>query len=61
MIDDADELPPLTDDFAQFLGAGTRDSQPPRLLEACLNSWNDHEGLWTNVRNLQHWIECARG
>jgi hypothetical protein len=24
-----------------------------------LRGWNDHAGVWTNLRNIEHWIERA--
>jgi hypothetical protein len=30
-------------------------SDPARWLRG----WSDHEGVWTNLRTIEHWIERA--
>jgi hypothetical protein len=41
--------------------AGTPDTQRDALyLESLLKGWHDREGVWTNLRNIEHWLERSR-
>jgi hypothetical protein len=57
-----DHLDPRPDagEFARRLAAraaavGPMEAEPTRWLR----SWNDHAGVWTNLRNIEHWIDRA--
>ncbi len=59
MTDDKLDPRPCPDPFARALAvriaALPEDLQPARWL----SGWNDREGVWTNLRNVEHWIERA--
>jgi hypothetical protein len=57
-----DHLDPAHDpgEFARVLAtraaaAGPADVDPARWLRG----WHDREGVWTNLRNIEYWIERA--
>ena len=57
-----DHLDPTPDpgEFARTLAAraaavGPTGADPTRWLRG----WNDHADVWTNLRNIEHWIERA--
>jgi len=59
VTDDKLDPRPSPDPFARALAARIAalpgDPQPARWLRG----WNDREGVWTNLRNVEHWIERA--
>ncbi|MGB5104074.1 MAG: hypothetical protein WBO04_12280 [Steroidobacteraceae bacterium] len=61
MLEETLDPRPHPDQFARRLAACSRDAGDPRAMEDWLRNWNDREGPWANLRNLQHWIDRARG
>lgn len=61
MLEETLDPRPHTEQFARRLAACTRDAGDARTIEEWLRNWNDREGRWANLRNLQHWIDRARG
>jgi hypothetical protein len=59
MLDEITEMrePPCL--APQLLATATllEAEQPPADW---LRSWNDREGFWTNLRNIDHWLARAR-
>lgn len=60
MIEENTELRNLSDALRR-VAAGTPDTpRDERYLEALLKGWHDREGVWTNLRNIEHWLERNR-
>jgi hypothetical protein len=36
------------------------DPRPQHTIEGWLRGRNDHASAWTNLRNIEHWIERSR-
>jgi hypothetical protein len=58
--DDHFDLRPIPDHFAREIAARAAVTEatagePPLWLRG----WHDREGIWTNLRNIEHWIERA--
>jgi hypothetical protein len=60
MHDDKLDPRPMPDRFARVIAARAAATEPgvdgPL---SWLRSWHDREGTWTNLRNIEHWIERA--
>jgi len=60
VIEEHTELRNLSDALRR-VAAGTPDTQRDALyLESLLKGWHDREGVWTNLRNIEHWLERSR-
>jgi hypothetical protein len=59
MLDKIDEIPELPCLHAR-LTAVVPGPDAGRSAEDWLKSWNDREGYWTNLRNIEHWLSRAR-
>jgi hypothetical protein len=61
MLEEAVDPRPPQDQFARFLanqlGAA---ASGPQTVESWLRGWNDRDSVYTNLRNIEHWIERAR-
>lgn len=60
MHDDKLDPRPLPDQFARAVAARAAavrpaDADPLRWLQG----WHDREGVWTNLRNIEHWMDRA--
>jgi len=60
VLDEPLNPPPDPGEFARTLAAraaaaGPAGADPARWLRG----WNDREGVWTNLRNMEYWIERA--
>ena len=57
--DNLDPRPP-SDQFAWVIAAraAASESAGDDAL-SWLRSWHDREGIWTNLRNIEHWMERA--
>lgn len=51
---------PPSDQFARVIAAraSAAESAGGDALR-WLRSWHDREGIWTNLRNIEHWMERA--
>jgi hypothetical protein len=58
MLDEIVEMRELPCFGARLAAAGASPETP--LPADWLGSWNDREGVWTNLRNIEHWIARAR-
>jgi hypothetical protein len=60
MLEDALDPRAQPDGVARALAARAAE-QGCDLVEIArwLSGWHDQEGSWTNLRNLEHWIERA--
>ena len=46
--------------FANLIAARAAErGHTPADLACWFRGWHDREGTWTNLRNLEHWIERA--
>jgi hypothetical protein len=60
VLDDPMDPAPHPGEFARKLAARAAAVAPSAADPArWLHGWNDHEGVWTNLRNIEHWIERA--
>lgn len=51
---------PEPDLFARLIAARAADhGHDPADLAHWLRGWHDREGAWTNLRNVEHWMERA--
>ena len=60
MLEESTDPRPQHDAFARFLAACATAGTPQRTIEGWLRGWNDHASAWTNLRNIEHWIERSR-
>jgi hypothetical protein len=60
MLEESTDPQPQHDAFARFLAACAAAGTSERTIEAWLRGWNDHASAWTNLRNIEHWIERSR-
>ena len=60
MLEDSIDPRPQQDAFARFLASCTTENTPQHTIEGWLRCWNDHASAWTNLRNIEHWIERSR-
>ena len=52
---------PQPDQFARIIALRAMAAGDRTDHAAWLRGWNDREGDWTNLRNIEHWIDRARG
>ena len=61
MTEDKLDPRPSPDQFARALAARAAAIAPAGVPDPArwLRGWNDHEGIWSNLRTIEHWIERA--
>ena len=60
MLEDALDPHSQPDGFARALAAHAAErGHGPGEIAHWLRAWDDREGNWTNLRNLEHWIDRA--
>ncbi len=61
MHDDKLDPRPLPDQFAQAIvaRAAALGAAGAGALH-WMHGWHDREGTWTNLRNIEHWMDRAR-
>jgi len=59
VTDDKLDPKPRPDHFARALAARAAASPAGADPRVWLRGWHDREGIWTNLRNAEHWIERA--
>ena len=60
MLEDTLDPRPPPDCFARLIADRAAElGHSPAELALLLRGWHDREGAWTNLRNLEHWIERA--
>jgi hypothetical protein len=59
MIDEQLDPSPQPEPFARALAARAAARATGDDPARWLRGWNDREGVWTNLRNIEHWIERA--
>jgi len=52
---------PQPDQFARIIAARAIEAGSGTDRAAWFRGWNDSEGDWTNLRNIEHWIDRAHG
>ena len=58
MLEDTLDPRPPPELFAQAIAVRAAEhGHGPADLTRWLSAWHDREGAWTNLRNLEHWIE----
>jgi hypothetical protein len=60
VIEDQLDPRPQPDQFARVIAARAIAAGGSTDRAAWLRGWNDHEGDWTNLRNIEHWIDRAQ-
>jgi hypothetical protein len=60
MLEESTDPRPQHDAFARFLAACAAAGTSEKTIETWLRGWNDHASAWTNVRDIEHWIERSR-
>jgi hypothetical protein len=60
MLEDAIDPRPQDDEFSRFLAARAAERLHRSTIEWWLRSWHDQKSVWTNLRNIEHWIERSR-
>lgn len=55
-----DPRPPLLP-FAERLAALARDRYGESAQLDWLRYWNEREGVWTNLRTIEHWLHRSSG
>jgi len=60
MLEESTDPRPQHDAFARFLATCATPGTPPHTIEAWLRSWSDQHSVWTNLRDIGHWIERSR-
>ena len=60
MLEESLEPRPQHEAFARFMAVRAAERAERGAAEQWLNSWHDHESVWTNLRNIEHWIERSR-
>ena len=61
MIEDQLDPRPQPDQFASRIAMRAIAAGDGTDRSALLRGWQDREGDWTNLRNIEHWIDRARG
>jgi hypothetical protein len=61
MLEDALDHRPQPDRFALQLAACVPDPNERRAAKQWLRGSNDRANIWTNLRDIEHWIDRARG
>jgi hypothetical protein len=60
MLEDSLDPRPHPAEFAGLIEERAAErGQPSADVAGWLLSWHDREGAWTNLRNVEHWIEYA--
>jgi hypothetical protein len=59
MHDDKLDPRPVPDQFARAIAARAAAMGSGGGPLNWLRGWHDREGTWTNLRNIEHWIERA--
>ena len=61
MTDDKLDPRPCPDQFARALSARAAAIAPAGVPDRTpwLRGWNDREGVWSNLRTIEYWIERA--
>lgn len=60
MLEDTIDPRPQSDLFAQVIATRAAASGHSAVdVARWLRGWHDREGVWTNLRNLEHWIDRA--
>jgi hypothetical protein len=59
VTDDKFDPRPNPDQFARVLAARAAAAPGGPDPTRWLSGWHDREGVWTNLRNAEHWIERA--
>lgn len=60
MLEEMLDPRPEPDRFAQQIAAHAAErGHTPADLARWLRGWHDREGAWTNLRNLEHWVNRA--
>jgi hypothetical protein len=61
MLEDTPDPRPPPDRFARAIAARAAEhGHGVADLARWLSAWHDGKGAWTNLRNLEHWIERSR-
>ncbi len=60
MLEDSIDPRPPHDAFARFLAARAAELLQHGTGGGWMDSWSDHESVWTNLRSIEHWIERSR-
>jgi hypothetical protein len=60
MLDETLDPRPQPEPFARLIAARAAErGHGAADLAGWLRGWHDREGPWTNLRNLEHWIDRA--
>jgi hypothetical protein len=60
MLEDTTDPRPQSDLFAQVIATRAAASGHSAAdVARWLRGWHDREGVWSNLRNLEHWIDRA--
>jgi hypothetical protein len=59
MIEDTLEPGPQPDQFASSIAERARAIDGGADPAAWMRGWHDREGIWTNLRNIEHWMARA--
>lgn len=60
MTDEKLDPRPGPEPFARRIAARAADrGLDPADLARWLHGWHDREGAWTNLRNIEHWLQRA--
>ena len=60
MLEESTDPLPQHDAFGRFLATCAAAGTSQQTIEGWLRGWNDHASAWTNLRNIEHWIERSR-
>lgn len=60
MLEESIDPRPSHEAFARFLARRAGERAEPATIEAWLSAWSDDDGVWTNLSNIEHWIERSR-
>jgi hypothetical protein len=60
MLEESLDPRPHPGQFARLMAQRAAERcRPAADTDEWLRSWHDREGAWTNLRNVEHWIEYA--
>jgi len=60
MLEESIDPQPPADRFAQVIATrAAANGLSAADLTRWLRGWHDREGIWTNLRSLEHWIDRA--
>ena len=58
MLEETLDPRPPAEQFARLMATRAAErGHSPTDLTRWFATWHDREGAWTNLRNLEHWIE----